>query len=171
MAQRIEVMGLRELNARLMALPAEIGNKPLKAALRKVGRVVQKTAKDKVSRKTGALADNIIVARIRKLPKGEEAVQVTIRARAKKYKDNARNRRTGRVGGAYADVGPLFYARWLEFGTKDRKHKNGKSVGPMPPYPFLRPAFEQNKSELPGMLRTELSVAIDRYVAKYGIKG
>lgn len=160
MAQRIEVMGLRELNARLMALPAEIGNKPLKAALRKVGRVVQKTAKDKVRRKTGALADNIIVARIRKLPKGEEAVQVTIRARAKKYKDNARNRRTGRVGGAYADVGPLFYARFLEFGTSK-----------MQAYPFLRPAFEQNKSELPGMLRTELSVAIDRYVAKYGIKG
>ena len=158
--QRVTVIGLKELNARLAALPAEISNKPLKAALRKVGRVVQKTAKDKVRRKTGALADNIIVARIRKLPKGEEAVQVTIRARAKKYKDNARNRRTGRVGGAYADVGPLFYARFLEFGTSK-----------MQAYPFLRPAFEQNKSELPGMLRTELSVAIDRYVAKYGIKG
>lgn len=160
MAQRVEVMGLRELNARLLALPAEIGNKPLKAALRKVGKVVKGAAVRKVRRKTGALADNIIVAQVRKLPPTEVAVQVTIRAKAKKYKDNARNRKSGRVGTEYANVGPLFYARFLEFGTSK-----------MQAYPFLRPAFEQNKSELPGMLRTELSVAIDRYVAKYGIKG
>lgn len=160
MVQRVEVTGLRELNARLLALPAEIGNKPLKMALRKVGKVVQGSAKNKVRRKTGALADNIIVAQVRKLPPTEVAVQVTIRAKAKKYKDNARNRKSGKVGTAYADVGPLFYARFLEFGTSK-----------MPPYPFLRPAFEENKSTLPEMLRTELSQAIDRYVAKHGIKG
>ena len=160
MAQRVEVVGLKELNARLAALPAEIGNKPLKAALRKVGAVVQKSAQRKVRRKTGALADNIIVTRMRRLPKGEEAVQVTIRARAKKYRDNKANRRKGRVGGEYASVGPLFYARFLEFGTSK-----------MRPYPFLRPAFEENKTALPAMLRTELSLAIDRYVARYGIKG
>lgn len=160
MAQRVEVTGLRELNARLLALPAEIGNKPLKMALRKVGKVVQGSAKNKVRRKTGALADNIIVAQVRKLPPTEIAMQVTIRAKAKKYKDNARNRKSGKVGTAYADVGPLFYARFLEFGTSK-----------MPPYPFLRPAFEENKTTLPELLRTELSVAIDRYVAKYGIKG
>lgn len=171
MVQRVEVTGLRELNARLLALPAEIGNKPLKAALRKVGKVVQGAAVRKVRRKTGALSDNIIVAQVRKLPPTEVAVQVTIRAKAKKYKDNARNRKSGRVGTEYANVGPLFYARFLEFGTADRKHKNGKSVGPMPAYPFLRPAFEENKSYLPEMLRTELSQAIDRYVTKYGIKG
>lgn len=158
--QRVEVVGLKELNARLLALPAEIGNKPLKAALRKVGRVVQKAAQNRVRRRTGALADNIIVARVRRLPKGEEAVQVTIRARAKRYKDNARNRRSGRVGGEYANVGPLFYARFLEFGTSN-----------MRPYPFLRPAFEGTKTELPEMLRTELALAIDRYVAKFGMKG
>lgn len=160
MVMRVEVAGLKELNARLLALPAEIGNKPLKMALRKAGKVVQESAKARVRRKTGVLADNIIVAQVRKLPRGEVAVQVTIRARAKKYKDSARNRRSGRVGGSYADVGPLFYARFLEFGTSK-----------MRPYPFLRPAFEENKTQLPELLRTELSVAIDRYVAKYGIKG
>lgn len=160
MTQRVEVTGLKELNARLLALPAEIGNKPLKMALRKVGKVVQTAAKARVRRRTGALADNIIVAQVRKLPPGEVAVQVTIRAKAKKYKDNARNRKSGRVGTEYANVGPLFYARFLEFGTSK-----------MPAYPFLRPAFEENKTTLPEMLRTELSQAIDRYVAKHGIKG
>jgi len=160
MVQRVEVVGLRELNKRLLALPAYIGDKPLKMALRKVGKVVQGTAKARVRKKTGALADNIIVAQVRKLPPTEVAVQVTIRAKAKKYKDNARNRRSGKVGTEYANVGPLFYARFLEFGTSR-----------MPPYPFLRPAFEQDKTALPEMLRTELAVAIDRYVAKFGIKG
>jgi len=160
MVQRVEVVGLRELNKRLLALPKYIGDKPLKMALRKVGRVVQGTAKSRVRKRTGALADNIIVAQVRKLPPTEVAVQVTIRAKAKKYKDNARNRRSGKVGTEYANVGPLFYARFLEFGTSR-----------MPPYPFLRPAFEQDKTALPEMLRTELAVAIDRYVAKFGIKG
>ena len=155
MATRVEVTGLKELQARLLALPREIGDKPLKAALRKVGKVVQDSAKARVRKRTGALADNIIVARMRRLPKGEEAVQVTIRARAKKYRDNRANRRRGRVGGAYEDVGPLFYARFLEFGTSK-----------MRPYPFLRPAFEMNKAQLPELFRRELALAIETAVAK-----
>lgn len=155
MASRVEVTGLKELQARLLALPKEIGDKPLKAALRKVGRVVQASAKNRVRRRTGALADNIIVARMRGLPKGEEAVQVTIRAKARKYKDTKANRRKGRVGGEYADVGPLFYARFLEFGTSQ-----------MRAYPFLRPAFEMHKAALPEIFRRELFLAIEAAVLK-----
>ena len=155
MTTQVQVHGLREINARLKALPARIQGRPVVNALRKAGRVVQKAAQARVRKRTGALRDNIIVSRKRTKEPGSETVQVTIRARAKKYKDNARNRRSGRVGGAYADVGPLFYARFLEFGTSK-----------MAAIPFLRPAYETHKHELPEIFRVELAAAIERAASK-----
>lgn len=160
MAEIQNIEGLRELGERLKALPKEISGKsggPLLKALRKMGRVIQGRAKNRVRRKTGTLADNIIVTRDKYARrKGmTEGVQVTVRYKAKGYKDNARNRRSGRVGGTYKNYGPLFYAKFLEFGTSK-----------MPAYPFMRPAFEESKGDLGSIFRTELSAAIDSAVNK-----
>lgn len=160
MAELHHIEGLRELGERLKALPKEISGKsggPLLKALRKVAKVVQSRAKDRVRRKTGTLADNIIITRDRRAKdKGAtEGVQVTVRYKATGYKDNARNRRSGKVGGTYKNYGPLFYAKFLEFGTSK-----------MPAYPFMRPAFEQSKGEMGALFRTELGAAIDTAVKK-----
>lgn len=160
MAETAQVHGLKELGERLRALPKEISGKnggPLLAALRKMGRAIQQEAQARVPVDTGTLRENIIVTRERD-PKGmgaTEAVHVTVRYKAKAYKNNKGNRRKGRVGENYKDYGPLFYARFLEFGTEHA-----------PAYPFMRPAFESQKSELPEMFKTELSAAIDRAVRK-----
>jgi HK97 gp10 family phage protein len=158
-AQTVRVEGLRELEKKLKSLADEIGGKkaaqPVKAALRKAGRVVQKDAQSIVRRKTDLLHDNIIVTTAKRLKPGSFGMNVTVRAKARKYADNAKNRKAGKVGKKFKDYGALYYGRFLEFGTAK-----------MPAYPFLRPAFERNKGSLPNIIRDELALAIQKAVAK-----
>jgi HK97 gp10 family phage protein len=153
MATTVEVSGLRELEAQLLAIGEEYGPKaalsPVRRALGKAGKVVQATAKQKVRRKTGTLAENIIVTTYKKPPEGQIGVKVTVRAKAKAYKSSSRNIRSGKVGLDYNFYGPLFYGSFLEFGTSHQ-----------PAYPYMRPAFEENKGMLPGLIRDELAKAI-----------
>lgn len=161
MAETAQIHGLKELGQKLKALPDEItkkgGGGPLLLALRRMGAKVQKDAQARVPVDTGTLRDNIIVVRLKKSERknGEEGVQVTIRAKAKKYADNARNRKAGKVGGEYKTYGPLFYARFLEFGTSKMTAK-----------PFLTPAFEAQKGGMAEQFKTELTRAIDEAVKK-----
>ena len=156
----VHVDGLKELQAKLVALGVEFGTRaaynPVRNALNKAARVVRDSAKQKVRRKTGTLAENIIAtSRGRPDDRGYISAKVTVRAKAKAYKNNRKNQRASKVGKEYKDYGPLFYARFLEFGTSKA-----------PPYSFLRPAFEENKMQLPELIRNELSAAIERSVAK-----
>lgn len=161
MAQKVRVEGLRELQQRLIALSDEFGENrgkaAVRAALRKAGRIVQDDAKRRVPVRTGLVRDNIIVAtaRARGLPPGRIAVNVTVRAKARPYADNAKNRKLGRVGKTWRDSGALYYAQFLEFGTSK-----------MAPRPFLTPAYEANKYQLPEVVRKELAAAIERTVKR-----
>lgn len=159
MAQVIAVSGLRELEAQLLAIGQEYGPKaalsPVRRALGKAGKIVQASAQAKVHRKSGTLAENIIVTTYRKPPEGQIGVKVTVRAKAKGYKSNSRNVRSGKIGLNYNFYGPLFYGSFLEFGTSHQ-----------PAYPYMRPAFEENKNTLPGIIRDELAKAIDATVRR-----
>lgn len=164
MNAEVRIEGLREIGLRLKALPKEISGKnggPLLKALRRMGVVIQKSAKAKVPVKTGALRDNIIVVRKdkRRLRPGEEGVDVTVRYRFKTYVDSRGNRKKNRVGAQYKVHGPLFYARFIEFGTSKMQAK-----------PFLRPAYEEAKGALPEIFRKELTAAIDQAVRKLASK-
>lgn len=157
MATTVTVTGLKELQARLKAIADEIGEKkatqPVTNALRKAGRLLVKAAQENLRRgghvKSGALVNNIITKKVRG-GSGEVRIHVGIRSSAKAYKDTAANRRAGRVGGAYQNYGPLFYGRFLEFGTSHQQAT-----------PFLRPAFEANKSELPEIARDDLAKRLE----------
>lgn len=166
MAQTVRVEGLRELEKKLKSLADEIGGKkaaqPVKAALRKAGKVVQKDAQSIVRRKTDLLHDNIIVTTAKRLKSGSFGMNVTVRAKARKYADNAKNRRAGKVGKKFKDFGALYYARFVEFGTS----ASSKRPWDTRPYPFMRPAFEKNKAMLPNIIRDELALAIQKAVAK-----
>lgn len=158
----VRVDGLAELERRLLSLGEEYGYKaaisPVRAALRQGANVIQKAAKAKVAVKSGTLRDNIIVTSQGARPAaGMIDMKVTIRAKAKGYKDNARNRRSGKVGGAYQNYGPLFYARFLEFGTSHQMRQQ-----------FMTPAFEENKEAVLPIIRDQLAAAIDKSVAKFG---
>lgn len=160
MAETVRIEGLRELDARLRKLADEVGSRkatgPVKSALRKAGNVVKKDAQRRVHVKSGTLRENIIVTASKKNNVTHEiGMDVTIRYKAKKYKDTKGNRKKGRVGGKYKNYGPLFYGRFLEFGTSK-----------MPAYPFMRPAFESNKRQLPEIIKVSLAAAIDRAVKR-----
>lgn len=158
MSETVTISGLRELQARLRNLAEAVGErasqKPVSAALRKAGVVLQKAAQENLRRgnhvKSGALINNIIVTKRRASNLGTVAFEVTIRANAKKYKDTAANRRNKKVGGDYKSYGPLFYGQFLEFGTSHQ-----------PQSAFMRPAFEANKDALPEVFRDELSKRLD----------
>ena len=159
----IRVDGLSDLLGRLQYLAAVTDDKTSERAvtnaLKKAGRVLQHSAQDKLRAaghvKSGQLVNNIIVKKTRSRQQGMITVIVSVNAKAKAYKDNKSNRRKQRVGGGYTDYGPLFYARFLEFGTSHQ-----------PAYPFLRPAFEEDKSSLPELIRDDLAAGIDKAMKK-----
>lgn len=161
MAEVIQVLGLKELEKKLLALGEEYGYraaaKPVRAALRKGAQVIQRSAIANIHPhyKSGTLEGNIIVTSQGRAKPGLIDVKVTVRAKAKAYKPNARNRKSGKIGANYKDYGPLYYARFLEFGTSK-----------MRAYPFLTPAFEANKGTVPGMIRDFLAIEIEKSVKK-----
>lgn len=168
---QVQVLGLKQLEAKLLALGVEYGTKaaisPVRAALRQAARPIQATAVKIVQKKSGTLSRNIIItSHGSRDPAGMIGMKVTVRAKAKSYAASSKGaakflRGTGPAG--YADYGPLFYGRFLEFGTKGTAHHHKTD-----PYPFMRPAFEQNKTTAPEIFKTALSAAIDKTLAKLG---
>lgn len=154
----VYISGLNELQVRVQKISDAVGertaSKPVSAALRVNAVHLQKSVKDHLRArghvKTGTLLNNIIVAKVKSRQAGVVTYIVTVRRKAKKYKDNKANQRAGRVGGSYKDYGPLFYARFSEFGTSHE-----------PATPWMRPAFEETKNSLPEEFRGELAKRLD----------
>jgi HK97 gp10 family phage protein len=157
-SEQVYVSGLKELQRRIQAISDAVGEKtaakPVSAALRKPAVHLQNAVKQNLQArghvKTGTLLNNIIVAKVRARQPGTVTYIVTVRKTAKKYKDTARNRSAGKVGGKYQDYGPLFYARFSEFGTS---HEAAT--------PWMRPAFEETKGQLPEEFRDALAAKLD----------
>lgn len=137
----VYVKGLRELGQMLQALPVKIERNILRGAMRAGAKVVLEQAKvnvpvaetsdrnrERYGGYAGALRDSLRIGSSRSR-KGR--VTVAVRAGGTKTK-------TG------ADV---YYAHWVEYGTKP--HSNGKR-GMHPgarPHPFLRPAADTAQGE------------------------
>lgn len=163
----VKVEGLVALDKKLTALADEYGPKaaasPVRSALRVAAKVLVESAKRHVHPhyKTGTLEQNIIATAERRPKAGQVEMRVTVRAKAKAFKSNSRNVRKGLIGLEYQHYGPLFYARFLEFGASQ-----------MPAgYPFLTPAWTENKDKLPEIIRDQLAKAIDKTMARLaGIK-
>ena len=51
-------------------------------------------------------------------------------------------------------------AHLVEFGTDDRHHKDGKSVGAMPPTPFMLPAWRLSRKRVEGRLKRAVRAAV-----------
>lgn len=110
---------------------AGLGDKLEKAALRKATREVAKATRD--------LALQYVPERT-----GELARAIKVRAKARSKAKGMRH-----VVGTSVTVGRglfqglQFYGGFMEFGTKERKHKSGKSTGRVPKgrFDFLRRAL------------------------------
>lgn len=63
----------------------------------------------------------------------------------------------------YVGAAPARHAHLLEFGTGPRRHKkSGKSTGSMPPFPFMRPAWDGNKDRVLATFGKEMWIEIEK---------
>lgn len=155
---QIKVEGLAELAKALKALPPEIAGKnggPLRRAIGRAAVVIRDDARRRAPVDTGNLRDNIIAVRKRKSPQGTEGYFVEVRRKRRKYANTRANRRKGRVGKTYENLGEAYYGMFVELGTAK-----------MPAQPFLRPAFESKKTEAVETFRVELAKGIEQAARK-----
>lgn len=148
------------LLAEFRSLPKKLGSKALKSALRKGATVVKKDAQKRAKRfddpATAAKVWKEITVRAGKRRRnGDVTMQVGVKGGAKRYVDNARNRRLQRVGSSYEGPGAVYYWRFLEFGTSKMKAQ-----------PFMRPALANNVEKVMDAVTVSLRKGIDKAVAK-----
>lgn len=137
---KVEVKGLRDLGVRLSRLSSDVANKACRSATNAAAQVVKKPAISKAPSDTGNLKKNIIVRRI---PKGETNLtsEHIVTVRQGKLTDKQKQR----------GIKDAFYARFVEFGTVKAS-----------PKPFLRPAFDENKSKAVTAMADKLKQRIDK---------
>ena len=159
----IAVEGLRELDNALAALPVEIKRAPIiYRALHDGARLIVAEAKRRAPllsdpleqrRQRGALRSGIVEHVSR-----EHDFEVNVRVRSRGYifapgPDTRRNPKSAQRAG-----NPNYW--WLvEFGTSK-----------MPAQPFLRPAFEAQKSAAANAIRDSLARGVRFVVEKFGFR-
>jgi HK97 gp10 family phage protein len=163
----IRVEGLAELEQMLKrTLPDRLQGKALQGALAKAARPIVTTARQLAPVKTGRLRSAIYSKRSRFSKPGFERRIIAVR-RGKKQQKNDRD---------------AFYWKWIEFGRgvvrRTRKGDEGKSLGTpdagwfgaevkaIPARPFMRPAFESNKTQAIEIIRRELAGEIKKVAAR-----
>lgn len=156
------ILGMKELNQRLQALPAELGKKAVWTALGGAGVAVKKRATELVpvlaqatdTRKPGTVRDAIRVQRS-KITRGQNGrYEVIVRVKPLGKGAKRKAQAAGALSGVNNPDDP-FYWWYLEFGTSRMSAR-----------PFMRPAFENTKSEQLRGMRARMQKAIERHAAK-----
>lgn len=162
MTETVRIVGLSDLKARLLALPAELASNnggPVREAVAAMARPVRDEIKATAPVLTGLTRDNVVMVRDKDPRRSgmTERYIITVRSRAaqRRYANTRRNRRAGRAGGTYEKEGALYHARFYEFGTSRQRAK-----------PWFRRGFESRKGELPGIFQRRMTLSIARAVRK-----
>ena len=141
-APAVVVTGDKELDKLLHAFEPKLQKSLTRKATRVAAKIVQEAA-------------------IRKVPIASGTLESVLKVRAMRRR-KGRNRR-GKFGHSVMAqdgffMGDTFYGGFLEFGTKQRKHKSGKSVGEIEPgrWDYLRPALYENKKEIQRLFQVTL---------------
>ena len=119
-----EIVGERELKRMMESLPRKMSGPVVRKALREGSKPILAAARSSAPASEGNLKKSMSPGR-------------GIRIKTYRYS-----------GVTIAVVGPSWplgaHGHLVEFGTKMRKTKNGRSTGVGPAKPFLRPAFDAN---------------------------
>lgn len=142
---KMELYGAKELEASLRDLPKSIGKKTVERAAFAALEPVAEDARGRVRKRSGLLARLISVSK----------------HLSRRQKRAARGSNRGMVS-VYVGAAPAKRAHLTEFGTGPRQHKSGKSTGQARPFPFLRPAWEQNKDRVLEIFKRMLGVEIEK---------
>ena len=150
MSASLKVIGFKEMDALLQAIPRQLAGQGVASGMR---RALQPVAAAARSYAPGSLSERIRIA-------------PTIKAgqQAQSLEKPGKGKRVMYVGATAP------HAHLVEFGTGPRYQKSGKYVGIMTPDPFLRPAWDANKDEvlanLAKAIRDEIEKALRRRTAR-----
>jgi len=141
----VQVLGMRELSAKMKELGPKITRKAIKYALIKGAQVVRDEAKRQAPIATGALRKAIYIKKMNKENPFKENVILGVRHGRKMWKKKKE--------GGFDKGKDAFYWKWIEFGTKKMKED-----------PFMRPAFESKKMEAFDKIKSVLTDKIKQIV-------
>ena len=160
-----KIDGLEALRAKLVNLPSKIQRTVLKEAVKEAGQVVERAAKEKAP----VASKNIYRAAIHK--KGKKAgqnYQKRLVPGTLKKSIGIRMKRKGVTKDSVVYlVGPskkAFYGQFVEKGHVLRKRRKGPIIGTVKPYPFLKPALEQNVQAAIDTMKRKIESALPSLV-------
>jgi HK97 gp10 family phage protein len=154
MSEEIKIQGLSELQAALRTLPDKLQRKAVRSALAKAAKPIVAAARQLAPVKSGRMRRAIYSYRDRASPKTYESRLISVK-RGKRYQKSDRD---------------AYYWKFVEFGRAAIESKKtlgneqsgffGRRVKAVPPRPFMRPAFAQNKYKALQIVKDELAQAI-----------
>lgn len=137
-----ELRGMARLRRALDGLAEDVRREVAEEALSAGAQVVAEAARQRVPVRTGRLRDSI-----------EWVYAVEDGVPAARVGPGARTRASRREG---------FWGRFVELGTVERQTRGGVPRGRGPSRPFLRPALEESRDAVIGLVRERLREAIER---------
>lgn len=149
-ANKLIVLGLKDVMAKLEELPTRMGVNVARRGLVKAAGVIRDEARAQVPKRTGKLAKSIVAESRRTQNQHEYRASVTIR-KAKKGSKGQNPRRYAHL--VEFGVAPHFIGKGSRRAvrTKNRVTVINRGHGTMhpghPADPFLRPAFDTKKEE------------------------
>jgi HK97 gp10 family phage protein len=173
MSEIVKVTGLRELNTALTRLADDVARKHVRGAVAAGARIIRDAAVRNVPVRTGKLRRAIYSKWIAAASgRDRQTFLVSVR-RGKNFQSKKRQNKRGRT--VTTRDNDAYYWTWIEFGhvatgptrigggsvRRARARSALKSAGRfVPPRPFLRPAFEANKTAAIEAVRAELAKRI-----------
>lgn len=155
MSNSLKLLGAKELDAVLKQMAASTARRTTQRAMARALEAVAHTARALAPVGTDGYNDGYLKA--------------SIGISSKLTKRQAREARSFGLSRdvAIMYVGPSApHAHLVEFGTGPRHKKNGQFVGAMPPDPFMRPAWDQNRDTVLDRLTDDLREEIDKTLAR-----
>lgn len=149
---KVTVEGLKELEAVMESLGKSLSRGVMRRAATKALTPMIEDAKSRVSASTQNT--------------GDLEASMGVSSKLSKTQAKAAKKETKSFVEMYAGAGSLQQATLLEFGTGERFTSGGKSVGTMQPEPYMRPAFDAAKGDMPQAVGRELWIDIEKTAAR-----
>lgn len=179
MSEVIKVTGLQELNRNLARLADDVQRKYLRGAVAAGARLIRDAAIKNVPIRSGTLRRALYSKWIQEASGNNRQTFLVSVRRGKQFQAKTRTSKKGRI--TKTKSSDAYYWTWIEFGhvatgptriaggalRRERSRQKLKSAGRfVPPRPFLRPAFESNKTAAIEAVRVELAKRIAEGLGK-----
>jgi HK97 gp10 family phage protein len=170
------VKGLEDLLRRLDQIPLVLSRNVARQALEEAGEIIQTAAEASAPRKSGELAEDIIVRtrvagdlRSNKVMVGPgyDTSALKIRKRGR-YAGQQDTTTSPGVYGKFVETGHGMsgYSWKSRFGSAKQRRRTGREIElgshDVPPHPWLKPAFEVSKDAAVQVLADRTKEALDR---------